>query len=213
MAFFTTRWTLIDAAKRGDAAALDTLLERYRAPVLAYLRRCGLSDADAEDVCQEVFLALYRKVLPGVDGGRGQFRSLLLVLTRNTFLQRARKQRALRRGGGQVPVPLEEELTPALAPESAFDQEWLRSLLARALTRLEREHPNYHAALCGALLDERSYAEIAESLGATVTSVRNGVHRGRQKVLGYLRVLVGEYSADPREHETEIRLLNGLLQG
>ena len=69
------------------------------------------------------------------------------------------------------------------------------------------------AALSGTLLDELSYAEVAERLGATVTDVRNHVHRGKQKLSGYLRAEVRLYAADPKEHEDEVALLNGLLGG
>ena len=211
MAFHTTRWTLIDAAKQGDEAALETLLERYRAPVVGYLTRSGLSAADAEDVAQEVFLRLYQKVLPTAEATRGRFRGLLLTVTKNVAIEHARRRKALRRGGEHAHVPLEDGLTGTLEPDPVFDREWLGHLLTRGLERLEQEHPNYHAALSGTLLDERSYAEVAEELGTTVTNVRNHLYRGKQKLVGYLHDEVDLYSATPQEHETEITLLNGLL--
>lgn len=204
---------MIDAAKRGDASALDALLERYRAPVVGYLRRSGFGDADAEDLTQDVFVRLYQRVLPSAEAARGRFRSLLLTVTKNVALEHLRRAQAQKRGGQHAHVPLDDAVIPTLQEDSVFDREWLGHLLTRALTRLEQEHPNYHAALSGTLLDELSYAEVAERLGATVTDVRNHVHRGKQKLSGYLRAEVRLYAADPKEHEAEVALLNGLLGG
>ena len=53
--------------------------------------------------------------------------------------------------------------------------------------RLEREHATYHAALRLYLLEEKSPAEVAEALGKTKANVKNYVHRGRKKLIDYLR--------------------------
>ncbi|MEZ6187878.1 MAG: RNA polymerase sigma factor [Planctomycetota bacterium] len=211
MPLHTTRWTLIDAAKRGDERALEALLERYRAPILGYLRSCGLTAADAEDVAQEVFLRLYQRVLPSAEATRGRFRSLLLKVTQNAFLDRARRLQAQKRGGGQAPLSLEEAQLPALQPHDVFDREWLGNLLARSLSRLEREHPHYYAALDAVHLQRLSYADAAARLEVSETAVRNHAHRGKQKVHAYLRAEVRHYAADRSEHETEITLLQRLL--
>ena len=56
MSFDSTIWRRIDDARQGSREALDTLLATYRPPLLNYLRARGLSDADAEDVVQDVCL-------------------------------------------------------------------------------------------------------------------------------------------------------------
>ncbi|MEZ6187420.1 MAG: sigma-70 family RNA polymerase sigma factor [Planctomycetota bacterium] len=207
-----TRWTLIEAAKRGEPVAFEALVGRYRPPVVSYLRRFGFGAADAEDLAQEVFVRLYQRVLPVADPDRGRFRGLLLSTTKHLALEHLRAQRAQKRGGDHVRRDLEQAPEPATPADDAFDREWLGHLLERSLERLEREHPSYHAALSASLLDGLSYKEAAERLGIGVSDVGNHIHRGRKKVSGYLREEVGFYAGSPQEHRTEVALLQRLLE-
>jgi len=50
---------LVQASQRGDNRAFATLVELYQATVYGYLRARVLEPADAEDLCQEVFLRCY----------------------------------------------------------------------------------------------------------------------------------------------------------
>ena len=51
---------LMMLAKRGDNAALDSLIRKHRAPVLRYAYRLVRDRAAAEDIAQEVFLRVHR---------------------------------------------------------------------------------------------------------------------------------------------------------
>lgn len=53
---------LIRSCLRGDEAAWSELVDRYRGLVYSVARRYGLSDSDADDVCQNVSMALFRKL-------------------------------------------------------------------------------------------------------------------------------------------------------
>ncbi len=53
---------LLEAARRGDRSALETLLQRYEAQILRFGRKmCGNVD-DAQDVLQETLIAMARSV-------------------------------------------------------------------------------------------------------------------------------------------------------
>ena len=109
-----TRWTLIGAARGGDAGAQRLFADKYRGPVLAYLRRRGL-DADAEDVTQEVFLRLFRGgVLDRATESGGRFRDLLLAVTKHTLTDHWRAAGAVKRGGLTC-TPLETSSRPLRA--------------------------------------------------------------------------------------------------
>ena len=53
---------LIRTCLRGDEAAWSKLVDRYRHLVYSVAKRYGLCDADADDVSQNVFVALFRKL-------------------------------------------------------------------------------------------------------------------------------------------------------
>jgi RNA polymerase sigma factor (sigma-70 family) len=53
---------LVRSCRRGDQAAWDLLVERYQRLIYAVPRRAGLSEEQAADVFQEVFLTLLQKI-------------------------------------------------------------------------------------------------------------------------------------------------------
>jgi len=46
--------------REGDVEAFRALVQHYRAPVYGYLVRCGISEADRDDLFQEIFLRVHR---------------------------------------------------------------------------------------------------------------------------------------------------------
>lgn len=201
-----TRWSLLGAARDGDPTAQERLVALYRPALIGYLRGAGAGE-EAEDLAQEVLLRLFQDgVLARADPGAGRFRSLLLAVARHVLLDHRARAQAGKRGGGRAPVPL----TPALEPpapdeQAAFDREWLLVLIERALTRLAREHPNYHAAVRRRLEGHAAGPELEPA------TARAHLHRARRTLLRYLREEVWRYSLDPADHETELRFLGGLL--
>lgn len=53
---------LVHACRRGDEAAWNTLVDRYQRLIITIPRRAGLSEEQAADVFQEVFLTLFEKL-------------------------------------------------------------------------------------------------------------------------------------------------------
>src|SRR5258706_1146395 len=79
--FAATRWSLVAAARRGDAGTpLTELCVRYWYPVYAYMRRCGHVPASAQQVTLAFFDHLVRDRLPQVDpAAHGRFRTFVLA--------------------------------------------------------------------------------------------------------------------------------------
>ena len=141
--FPTTIWTTIRQAAADDRDALEGFAERYRTPVLRFIRSRGVSAEDAEDVCQDVFVKILRAgVLSKADAERGSFRSLLLTIARNAALDRFR-----RRSG----APVEIETVEPATNDPEFDREWAWHLTERALERLRDDGSPYYDVLRGHL--------------------------------------------------------------
>src|SRR5213075_1143776 len=147
-AFFdTTRWSVVIAARdcfsENAAAALEKLCQTYWYPLYAYVRRKGLSPADAEDITQEFFCRLIAKnYLNSVDRNLGSFRSFLLAAINHLLANEWDKAHALKRGGGRQIIALEAEEAEGRfvqepesqdSAEKAFDRRWALALLERAL--------------------------------------------------------------------------------
>lgn len=205
-----TRWSVVHAAQRGDTVALERLCEKYRPPLVAYLRRCDLGD-DAEDVAQEVLLALV-DTLPKVHATAGRFRSLVFALARNKHLGFRERQGAAKRGGAHTRARIDlEALSAGGEPDDLFDREWLGALLHTCLERLKAEQPTLYEALAATVLAERAQSEVAEELGVTAATMRKRVWRGRKQVGAYLRELVEAYGSSRDDVTEELRYLGTLL--
>lgn len=207
-----TRWTLIGAARGGDAEAQRQFADKYRGPVVAYLRRRGL-DADAEDVTQEIFLRLFRGgVLDRATESSGRFRDLLLAVTKHALADHWRAAGAVKRGGRADVRPL-GDVDPAspTSEDVTFQQEWLLNLIEHCLERLRTDHPNYHRALRLTLFEGKARADAAAELGHSEASVRNWVHRGRRKLISYVREEAWSYSGTQEAYRDELSYLARLL--
>jgi RNA polymerase sigma-70 factor (ECF subfamily) len=144
-AFVTTHWSVVLDAGRADTTrardALARLCQTYWHPLYAYVRRLGYSPHDAQDLTQEFFARLLAKnSLAAADESRGRFRSFLLSSLKHFLANEWDKARAQKRGGGQVPIPIDpavaetgcyfEPADPATA-DKIFERRWALTLLDR----------------------------------------------------------------------------------
>lgn len=206
-----THWTLVEAAQRGDAAALRALCATYRPAVLAWLERRGVGP-DAEDLAQEALVRLLEAALARADRERGRFRGLVFAVARHALLRHREREAAQKRGGGRVEV--RGDLDPPAAPEEPdddFDREWLAVLVEGALARLAREHPPWFEALRRFAVLGQPQAEVAAALATTTGAVKKQVLRARRRLGEYLREAVWQYSRSRGDYEVELRALARLL--
>src|SRR6202142_3949432 len=136
--FPQTRWSLILAATRKgapeSAAALAAICRAYWYPLYAYVRRCGQSPHDAQDLTQEFFCRLLEKRwLDSADRDKGKLRTFLIVALKNFMSKEWRRASTQRRGGGQTPVPFDTEFAESryaadhstqLGADESFDKQW-----------------------------------------------------------------------------------------
>lgn len=205
-----TRWSMLRAAKAGDADSLRSLCTKYRPVVLGYLKRRGLQD-EAEDVAQEVLLGLV-EALPRVDPSAGRFRALVFAVASNKLAEHFRRRGAQKRGGGATLLVADPDVFAGeREPEDLFDWEWIEALVQRCLGRLRDEHPDQYGALKAFVLDGRPQVDIAAELGVEPPTIRKRVWRGKRNVASYLRDEVESYEFSQSAVEDELRFLNGLL--
>lgn len=104
-------------ARRGDAAAMETLVRRHAAALAAFLAGWCDDAAAAEDLAQESWLRVLRD--PGAFRG-GSFRAWLLRVARNLAIDRSRKRAPeLWLDAPSDPAPDAPPLVDALPDESA----------------------------------------------------------------------------------------------
>jgi RNA polymerase sigma-70 factor (ECF subfamily) len=232
-AFTTTHWSVVLEAQGESPAAkeaLEKLCRMYWRPIFAFLRRQGIPPEEAEDITQGFFAELLeRRSLSAVRKEKGRLRSFLLGGLKYFLANEDRRARAVKRGKGQRPIPLEElrtgeriETEPAdpMTPDQIYERRWALTILERVLSRLK---DGYLAADNAPLFDSLkqllpdepgspSQAEIAVRLGMNENAVRQAFYRFRQRYQTLLREEIANTVATPGDIEDELRHLIAVLE-
>jgi RNA polymerase sigma-70 factor (ECF subfamily) len=173
-----------------DRAAWAAFVERYGRQVYGWCRARGLHDADAEDVTQEVLMALAGALRSmAYDRRHGKFRNYLRVVTRRAIGNfRAREGRSGRAGGVKVQELLEaaeagEDLAARL--EAEFDLELLEIAVGRVSQRVDARTM---AAFRMTAIEGQSGDVVAEQLAMQVTAV----YMARSRVQKMIREVIQE---------------------
>ena len=136
--FPNTRWSVVLAATQQpspeSAAALEALCQAYWYPLYAYVRRCGQSAHDAQDLTQEFFRRLLEKRwLDAADRERGKLRMFLIGALKHFMSNEWRRASAQRRGGGLTHVQFDTAMAESryaadqsivLAADETYDRQW-----------------------------------------------------------------------------------------
>ncbi len=233
MRFETTRWNLIALATSANSdeeaiRALEQLCMSYWPPLCAYARSRGLSAEDAKDATQGFFAQMLEKhTLERARRERGKFRNFLLASMTHFMTNEWHRDNAWKRRGDRHALPLDGEFlgqtvameSDLLPPDRAYEVQWARTLLARALARLEEEHGNGERrkrfrAFRGyvtADLGRTPSAQLAAELGMSTEAVRTAIHRLRARYGELIRAEVGETLGPDDDPDEEIRYLLAVL--
>jgi len=173
---------LVAAAKNGNDASFEELVNRYERKILRLTRNITGNQEDAEDAMQDAFLKAYAHL----DGFQGdsRFYTWLVRIAANEALMRLRKRRP-----GQFsldePVEGDKDLMPREledwrpSPESEYAQAEMQQILGHAVDKLE---PEYRIVLALRDVEELSTQETAEALGISVSAVKSRLLRARLKL-------------------------------
>ncbi|MGB7517404.1 MAG: sigma-70 family RNA polymerase sigma factor [Candidatus Acidiferrum sp.] len=193
-------WTEAEAIRRaqaGDSAAFDFLYQLHSRRVYALCLRMVNNPADAEDLMQEAFLQLFRKI--GTFRGESAFSTWLHRMTVNVVLMRLRKK--------SLPTDsLEETLDPDAensSPKRDVGAPDLR--LSGAVDRVNLERsveqlpPGYRTVFV--LHDVQGYEhnEIAEIMGCSVGNSKSQLHKARTRLRELLQEQIRDQARQVRQ--------------
>ena len=155
----------IRAAAAGDGRAFEDLVREHQVPVLRFLRHLLDDDAAAEDVTQETFVRVHRRL--DTFTFRSRFSTWVFQIARNAATDELRGRQRRARLTAVAPAP---------APGSAPDA---RAELRAALASLS---PTVVEALVLVEVFGMAYAEVAQILDVPVGTVKSRVHQARLKL-------------------------------
>jgi RNA polymerase sigma-70 factor (ECF subfamily) len=160
---------LLKRAIQGDEESFTALYGRRQGPVYRFALHMSGDAAMAEDVTQEVFLALLRQG-HRFDPSRGPLLSFLYGIARNLVLRRIEKTRPEDGETASEELPAEDDLLDDLTRRETIEQ------VRRAVLSLP---PAYREAVVLCDLENASYEEAAAALDCPVGTVRSRLSRGR----------------------------------
>ena len=179
----------IERAKAGDASAFEALYDLHKRRVYSLCLRMLGNVAEAEDLAQEAFLQLYRKI--GQFRGDSAFSTWLHRLTVNVVLMHLRKK-------SLNPISLDEMMDPAQedapkrdvgAPDLVLTGSIDRVILGRCIEELP---PGYRTFFVLHDVEGYEHNEIAEKLGCSIGNSKSQLHKARLKLREMLKKRTGK---------------------
>jgi RNA polymerase sigma-70 factor (ECF subfamily) len=178
----------IERAKQGDEAAFEVLYNLHKRRVYSLCLRMVSNPAQAEDLAQEAFLQLFRKV--GTFRGESAFSTWLHRMTVNVVLMNLRKK-------GLPVVSLEETIeTDEESPKKELGGPDLK--LAGSLDRLQLQRaieklpPGYKTIFVLHDVEGFEHNEIATMVGCSIGNSKSQLHKARLKLRDYLKFMRAE---------------------
>jgi RNA polymerase sigma-70 factor (ECF subfamily) len=183
---------LMAAIVKGDREAFATLYRRRRPAVYRFALHMTAASAAAEDVAQDVFMAVMHDARRYRPGGAGVV-PWLLGIARNHARRRASHDRRL------DPLPDDvEDLGVTADHVGSLTRDREIEAVRGALGRLPVV---YREVIVMCDIEELSYADAAAAVGCAIGTIRSRLHRGRALLASRLK----------RQHEIAHRPLPGWI--
>ena len=186
---------LIERAKRGDAEAFQALYDKHKRRVYSLCLRMTANTAEAEDLAQEAFLQLFRKI--ATFRGESAFSTWLHRLSVNVVLMHLRKK--------SLPVVSLEETTQGTeedSPKRDFGADDIA--LAGSIDRMQLQRavenlpPGYRTIFVLHDIEGYEHNEIARIAGCSIGNSKSQLHKARMKLRDLLKMNRAEKAAKSR---------------
>ncbi|MBQ6980348.1 MAG: sigma-70 family RNA polymerase sigma factor [Clostridia bacterium] len=169
-----------------DAAALETLLARYKKAVKSTARQYFLAVGEEDDLIQEGTIGLFRAI--NTYDGVSAFKNYAFTCIKSGIISAVRKSTSGKNKPLLYYVPIyvgEDEDKNSLIKGEIVDpeEEYINSEAAKEfMERIKAALSGYEYQILTLYLDGYSYADIAKLKGKNAKSVDNAVQRIRKKI-------------------------------
>src|SRR5690242_8504308 len=173
---------LVAAAKAGDAAAFEELVNRYEKKIFRLTMNITRNREDAEDAMQDAFMKAYSHLDRFQEDSR--FYTWLVRIAANEALMRLRKRRPNQLSLDE-PIEGEDDLLPQQiedwgpSPEQRFAQTEMRDILRNVIEDLQ---PDFRVVFLLRDVEGLSTEETAEAVGISEAAVKSRLLRARLKL-------------------------------
>lgn len=172
---------LVLRAQRGETAATEELLLRYKNAVRARARKFFLQGGETDDLVQEGMIGLLTAIGAFDSSAGKRFKNFAyLCVTRRIYdaLRAAGRQNSS--FGDVDPDTVESGDSPE---EFLLDDESAKEIQSKLMKVLS----DFEFRVMTMYLDGMSYAEISDATGKEIKSIDNALARAKRKLIGYLK--------------------------
>lgn len=187
---------LVDGLLCGDESCFLEIIQRYTHKVYNLAIRITRNVEDAEEILQDVFVTVYRKL--DRFEGKSAFSSWLYRITVNTAFMKLRKRKqSAAISLEDVSANIKETWVGRRSEEADVDfissRHELRALLEEAISKLPEE---YRLIFIMRDMDGLSNQEVGEILDLSVPAVKSRLHRSRLMLRKRLQRYYEDYISD-----------------
>lgn len=162
--------SLIEKSLEGSGKAFKKLVDKYQPLVYSVVRGIMGNRDEVEDVTQEVFIKVYRKL--ATFRGEARLSTWIYRIARNEAINAAKRARS-----DIGPLDEAERLASSdPGPDRHLESRVTASLVEELLSSLDEQ---YRVVLELRYMGEKSYTEIAEIMEIPVGTVKTYIHRGK----------------------------------
>ena len=228
--FPATRWSVVlsarDGGSEGSRTALEDLCQLYWRPLYAFARGSGFSAEDAADLTQDFFARaiIGQDLFAAAEPFLGKLRTFLLTAFQRDLIDASRAAQRQKRGSGKIvsldAMLAEQQPAPALTtdaePLRLFEKEWAETVIRASLSGLAAEFEAGGKAelflqlrpfISAGADTPASYDELSAATGLSKPTVRQAVHRLRERFRQAVRAHIADTLRDPTEAQINDELL------
>jgi RNA polymerase sigma factor (sigma-70 family) len=184
---------LVERALRGEDAAFEELMHKYRHALHHHIRRIVRNKSQVDDLVQETFIKAFGAI--GTYSSEYAFSTWLYKIATNHAIDSLRKRR-LRTDSIDEPIRTKEGEMSVELPDTTYRpdrhivEDQRRKLIQEAIDALP---PKYHRVIVLRHQHDKSYEEIARELNLPLGTVKAHIFRARELLNKYLRDKRGSF--------------------
>ncbi|WP_028298326.1 RNA polymerase sigma factor [Olivibacter sitiensis] len=175
---------LIAKINAGNLHAFRLLVSMYERLVLRMVQKIVKDEDDQKDVCQEVFIKVYKNLKHFKQESKlSTWIAQIAYTTSLDFLKKTKRKQGLTDEVSQY----EHQLAGESSPEKELDKKEMRTFILEMIARLPE---NYRLVVNLFHIDDYSYQEIATITGLSEGTIKSHLFRARKLLKDKLSVLV-----------------------
>jgi RNA polymerase sigma-70 factor (ECF subfamily) len=171
-----------------DERAVEELYARYSGPLYSLAYRVTGAERFAQDVTQEVFIALWKDA-SRFDPSRGAVAPWLFSLARHKAIDLVRREANVRKRTAEVDLALHE------ADDDVDHETWLNFRRERVLEAIEELTPTQRESLELAFFQGLTHVEVSERLGIPLGTAKTRIRSALLRLRDILGDSVSEQPA------------------